>query len=131
MLEGDRLVFMGLHKGMGHGAVDRNVIFHAGEDRRGSGEAGQIAGSRGEQACLRTVRPAQSEIDERFPAGDQDRPRRLRGDHGLEIQQIHDAGFDELGLGKRRDDSENRLMRKKDRSFRHRMDFAGEPQPFQ
>ena len=99
--------------------------------RRSSGEAGQIAGSRGEQPGFRAVRPTQPKVDERFPAGGQDRSRRFRGDERLKVEQIHDPGFDELRLGEGSGHAKDRLMWKKHCSFPHGMHVAGEPQGFQ
>ncbi len=71
---------------------------------------------------------AQSKFHEQFVGSGQPRTRRLRRDGCRKIQKINKPGLDELCLGKRRDDLENRFVREKDCSFRHGVHVAGEAQ---
>jgi hypothetical protein len=42
------------------------------------------------------------------------------------MQEVHEAGLDELCLWEGCDHSQDRLIRKEDRAFRHGVDLAGE-----
>jgi hypothetical protein len=44
------------------------------------------------------------------------------------MQEVDDAALDQLGLGDRRSDSQDRLVGEEDRALRHGADLAGETQ---
>ena len=57
------------------------------------------------------------------------RARGLAGDHGLEMQQVHEPRFHQLRFRQRRDDAHDRLVGEQYGAFRNRVDVAGEAQP--
>src|SRR5690606_16714030 len=74
---------------------------------------------------------SETEIDEPLASRGQHEARGFRRDHRFEVQQIDQARFDELRLRQRRGHAHERLVRKADRSLRHRIDVAGEAQPLE
>ena len=88
----------------------------------------QIAGARGHQPGLRSMRPSQPEIDQLLAGCCKDHSRRLGGDHRLKVEDVDKAGFDQLRLRKRRGHPNDRFVSKEDGAFRHGIDVAGEAQ---
>jgi len=54
------------------------------------------------------------------------RARRLGGDHGLEVDEVEDARFDQLRFRHRRRDAQDGLVGEEERPFRHRVHLARE-----
>lgn len=70
----------------------------------------------------------QPEIDKQGVRGRDYATRGLARDQHLKLQQIDDAGLDELRLGDRGDDLQYRLVREEYGAFRHCPHIAGEPE---
>jgi hypothetical protein len=117
-----------LHERVGHRPVQRNAEAGAGEHGRGSGEACDVRRARREQARFEAVRAPQPEIDEKLVRSGDHASRRLRGDRGFEVQEVHQPRLDELRLGQGRDDPKQRLVAEDDRPLGYRVDVARETQ---
>ena len=124
----ERLAFAGMRLDVrvGHRTEERNSPELPGEDRRGAGETGEMAGARREEAGLGAMRSAQAEIDERAAGGGENTADRLGCDHRLELQQVDDPRFDELRLANRRHDAQQGLVGKAERAFGQCIDVAAE-----
>ena len=70
ILERSEFVFVGLDERVRHGAKERDIPVHAGQDIRGAVETGQKAGTCREQSGICAVGATQSEIDEQAVGGD-------------------------------------------------------------
>ncbi len=114
-----------------HRAVGRNPEAHVGEHGGGAVIAGEIRRPRRKQAGLRAVRAPQAEIHQQLSAACQNRPRGLGRDQRLELKQVDEARLHQLRLRKRRGHPQQRLVRKADRAFRHRVHVAPESKPGQ
>ena len=89
-------------------------------------ETDKIACARGHEGGVGTMSSAQAEFDQQFTRSDQNRPRSLGRNGCLEVEKINQAGFDELCLGKRRDNLEDRLVWEKHSPLGHGVDVASE-----
>ena len=64
MLEGLTLAIVGHHIAVSHRTVHRYAVAAAGQDIGGADEAGEVAGTGGDQASVNAMAAAQTEIDE-------------------------------------------------------------------
>src|SRR4029077_13208330 len=71
---------------------------------------------------------AKGEIDHVAPAGCDHTPGGFARDGRLERDEVEEHRLDQLRLGQRRGDLQDRLARKRDAAFRDRPDVAGEAQ---
>ena len=128
MGEGGQLLVVGLDEGVGHGARQGDAPAHPRPHVRGPVEAGDVAGPRREQGGLGAVGAAHAEVRQHLVPGGQPHPGRLRGDQGLELQQIDETGLHQLGLAQGRHDPQEGLVGKEDRALGQGVDLAGEAQ---
>jgi hypothetical protein len=98
MLKSQRLVVVRLDKGMRHRTVNRDAECNSGGYRRRPAEAGDITRPGGEHARLSAMRSSQTIINQLPPRGGEHHARCFGGDHGLKMEQIDEAGLDELRL---------------------------------
>ena len=126
--EGGGFVVVGLNERMGHGSGDRHTETRLRGHRRRGGEPGKIAGACRQQTSLRPMRSAQAEVDQGLSLGGEHHAGSLRGNHGLEMKQIDQPGFQQLGLGERGGDTHDGLIGKEHRALGHGVQVAGEAQ---
>ena len=113
---------------MGHRPKRRDAVEPLGEKGRRTGEAGEVACAGRHEARLGAVRTPQPEIDQELSGRRQHQPRGLRRNQRLEMQQVDEAGLDELGLRQRRGHAQDRLVGEECRALRHGVDVAPEPE---
>jgi hypothetical protein len=80
------------------------------------------------QASVDSLRPAQSELDDRIAARRFAYARRFRRDERLEVDDREEQSLDKLSLEDRAADAHERLAGKDDRAFGNGLDVALEPQ---
>ncbi len=68
---------------------------------------------------------AEAELQNRIALGRLANPGRLRRDEGLEVDDIEERGFEELALNDGAADADERLVRKDNGAFGHRIHIAG------
>jgi hypothetical protein len=127
--ECSHFVVVGLDERVRHGAGERDAEGAPRLDGRGRVEAGKVAGASREQARFGTLRAAQAEVRKASGTGCEPTARRLARDQGLQVEQVDEAALDELRLGQRRHDAQQRLVCEADTAFGHGIHVAGEPHP--
>ena len=125
MLEGGGFIFVGLNEGMCHGSVHRNAELYSCQHCGGSGESGQVARPGRQEPGLGPMRAPEAEVHKRLPLRNKNRTGGFRGDEGLKMQKVDQPRLDKLRLANRSSDSHDRFMRKKNRTFRHRVKITG------
>src|SRR5215831_1622225 len=123
-LEGEGLAVVGLDIGMRHRAEQRNIKQLGCEDRRGAGESCNVTCAGGHETGLGTMGPPETEIDEQLVGRGENHACRLGRDQRLEMHDIDESCFNELGLRKWRRYSQDGLVGEEYRPFRHSMDFT-------
>ena len=118
VLERLRLAVVGLDEGVRHGAEDRHAVALPREHGGGARHPGEIGGARRVQTGLGPMRAAQAEVHQQLAGRLQDRARGLAGDHGLEMQDVHDPRFHQLCLWQRRHHANDRLVGEEHRALR-------------
>ena len=126
-----RFIIVRLDEGMSHGAEDRDAELAMRGDGRRAGEAGQVAGARGQQTGFGTMGPAKSEVDKLLARHRQHHPSCGRGDQGLEMDKVDQPALDQLRFGQWRRDPDHGFVGKEHRALRHGVDITGKAQACQ
>ena len=92
----------------------------------GARKSRDVARPRRHQPGFGAMRTAQPEIDQQLARRRQHHPRSLGSNQRLEVQDIDETRLGQLRLRQRCGDAQDRLVAEEHRSFRHRMDVAGE-----
>ena len=117
---------MRLHVAVRHGAGDRHAVALAGGDVAGGVHAGDVEGADPLGGGVEAVHATHAEVDHRAARRRRHHARRLRRQHALEMHLVHDHGLDQLRLGQRGFDLEQRLAGKGRGPFGHRPYRAAE-----
>ena len=108
--EGVRLVIVGLDVAVRHGPGDRQTVALTGKHVGGRRDAADEEGSRALERRIDAVHAARPEVDYGPTRGGRHHALRLGGEQGLQMDLVHDERLDELRLGERGHDLEDRLV---------------------
>ena len=113
---------------MGVGAFDGDAEEFAGQDVAGGVHAADVCGAGGGECAVDALGAAEAELEDGIASGGVADAGGLGGDQGLEVDDVEEGGFEELGLEDRAGDADERLVGEDDGAFGDGVDVAGELQ---
>ncbi len=111
---------------MGVGAADGDAVDFSGEDIRGAAAAADPCGATGGKAAIGALGAAVAELEDRRAGGGMADAGGFGGDEGLEIDDVQQGGFDQLGVEDGALDAEDGFVGENGGAFGDGIDVEGQ-----